>query len=369
MPPRWWRQPIPSADPGVASFAAWLRVKRALYVPWLISCAVGSLLVPITMHVVDARFAAGGGWDPYAPHALLGAPWWLVAWLFALLYIGAMALLAVAFEALVYFLRLDRGDHAWSSMTWSLRGWGVGLAWSVLPLALVMLVLRAALVDDWWVFLPFAGFFPIALILVLPLFVLTGGYVSARRPAIAPRPQFPGGGTLLLWLGAHFGPALLAMAVMQLAPPSNSILSALFVTVLVLARLFLPLIAQLRWLNPRDAGLDQVARAALRPRVFLPWVVQSLRWQALLALAFLAAYPAWWFLTSVFPQLQDQLLEGDGGLMPLIRLSRFATAWWWAVALCVAAAFQFVLVWFTLAGKARMLFELGEVRQAVPEVS
>lgn len=352
------------------SFDAWLRAKRGLYLPWLAACALVSLLVLLAMHWVDAHFPAIGGWDPLRPHAWPDPPWWLVAWLSALLYVGIAALLAMAFEAILYFLRLDRGDQTWSSMVWSGRGWLAGLAWTMLPLAAIAAISSA--VDrelGWLLLLVWAPYWAYALPLAFPIFVLNRPYVSASRPTPLPRPRLPGWLPLACWLVVSIGMPLLGMVVISWFDSPGWPLFAALAPLAVAIAIYLRLSSQLLWLNYR-AGLTigEALRSARLPAFFLPWIGLELRWHALYTMLLLVVAPAWLFLTSLLPLLEDQLLDGDHGLMPLINASRFVVSWWWAIALAGYSAWGFVLSWFQLGADGRLLHQLGAVPGAHPQI-
>jgi hypothetical protein len=366
---RWWRRPIPSAEGDVASLKQWLHLKRGVYQSWLLACFVGALALPISMQWVHSRVPAITWGDAMREPA--GMPWWLIAWLFPFGYCAALAVLAIAFEALIYFLRLDRGDHAWSSMVWSLRGWRAALAWTVLPLALVTVPLARGEWQLWWA-IAFSymwvsrGLVP----LLLPFFVLKPDYLRATKPRLSSRPAWPGWLPTLVLLGPALLPMWAELATnttfpdVQLPDPPRLPL-IMMVPVMIVTGFFLSVVGRLLWLNAHGgASLGECARAALRPRIFLPCIVLWIRWLACVALAMLVGFPAWLFLAVIFPQFDGRLpVTLDPGLLLLVHASRFVWAYWWLFATCGVAALQLVLTWSDEVGTGRLLLELGKVRE------
>jgi hypothetical protein len=340
-----------------------------VYQPWLLACFVGALALPFAMQWVHSRIPDIAWEEAMREHT--GMPWWPIAWLFPFGYCAALALVAIAFEALIYFLRLDRGDHAWSSVVWSFRGWPAALAWTVLPLALLTAPLARGEWETWWAIAFAYIWVPLYLVpLLLPFFVLKPDYLRATKPRLSFRPAWPG------WLPALvlLGPALLSMwgalvtnttflDVYVPEPPRWLLIAAL--PVAVVAAFFLPMVGRLLWLNARvGTSFRECARAALRPRVFLPRIVLWIRWFACVALVMLVGFPAWLFVAVIFPQLDGRLpVPSDPGLLLLVNASRFVWCYWWLFALGGAAAFQLLLTWSEEVGCGRLLLELGEVRE------
>jgi hypothetical protein len=324
-----------------------------------------ALLVPLAMQVVQAHFPAGTGWDATPLFLELrvraGLSWQLAAWLFPLAFGAAAAIAFLAFECLLFALRFDRGDRAWTSMQWSLGGWRPVLAWLVAPCLFVAL---ASFLYD-----PLAPVvFYLALVapylvpIFVPFFVTKVDYVSAGRPALASRPRWPGLVPCLLMLLVPVGAPLLAIALAYSQVPERY--SAVYVPIALLLGIFLPLIAAIVWLRPGERA-GAAARRALQPRVFLPSVVLIVRLELLQPMLLLVGVPLALFAGFVMPQLEAQLVRmGALGLEPYIHASRFTLSYWWAISMGWAALVQLCLGWFVIAGRGRLLFELGQVGRA-----
>jgi len=335
-------------------------------VPWLAICFLVALLVPIAMQLVDAHFPAGKGWEATSEFSRLqaraGLPWWLAAWLFPLAYFAAMAALASTFELLLFGLRLDRGDHAWSAMRWTLRGWRAPILWVLVPIVVLELAIFAIDPDISMGVLVFVPWFVYLVHMLLPFFLLKVEYLGSEEPALVSQPRWPGMLPVFLWLVVPVLVPLLSMLIPWSDMPWPT--QWLATIVIVLALLFVPLIAQLAWLNP-GADLKASARRAFQPRVLLPWLVQAWRWYAWLPIVFLAFLPVGLLFTHALPTLEAQFLElGALGLMPMIKASRFVQAWWWMNSMVVIAVFQLCIGWYGIAGGGRLLVELGEARDS-----
>ena len=349
------------------SLGEWLRTKRRLYLPWLFAIFLSALLVPVVIQLADANFPAGVEWEATAWFTRLreraAIPWALAAWSFPMAYTAAVAAIFLGAEILVFALRLDRRDAASSSMGWALRGWRAALAWTVAPPLIV--VLLAFLVDElFWIAIMFAAFAPFVIVIILPFFVTRTEYLRAERPALRSRPRWPGAIPVLLWLLAPLALPLLALPAESLPWPGRMLL---FLLVLPIA-VFLPLVAQLRWLDPA-AGTVDTMRLALQPRVFLPVFLQALRWHGWLLMLLLLALPTALALIGIAPQLEPQLAQLDPvHLEPMLRriieASRFAAAYWWALTLVAMFVLQPCLAWLGVVSVGRLLLELGEVREA-----
>ena len=368
MPPRSWRRPIPSARGDVLSLKEWLGAKRRFYAWWLLACLLSALVVPIAMHWIRIRLPEIEWAD--STMLTLGMPWWLAAWFYPIAYTAAVALLLVALEGLVYFLRVDRGDHAWSSIGWTMRGWRTAAAWTLLPLVFVALAAAVRVGEGWWVMIVYAdGLGLYALPLVLPFFAFKPGYVGAARPVLWSPPAWPGWMPVLLLLGfpiLSLVVTLLLMSKKESFPEAPSWLGVVGFCALVTLVFFLSLAGSIAWLNAaRKPKLLECIRAAIRPRVFAPCIVQAMRWHFFAVLLLLVAFPVWWFLVEVLPGLEGQLaccLAPD--LQFFVDASRSAVAWWWALSLVGYASFQYLLSWFGEVGGARLLQELGQVGDA-----
>jgi hypothetical protein len=270
-----------------------------------------------------------------------------------------------AFELLVYLLRIDRQDQAWSSMVWALRGWRAALAWIALPLLGCLAVGVAS--GEWAMVVVMAGFIAQAcamiLVVLLPFFVLAPAYLAADRPAVAARLRWPGWRPATLLLLLPVGTMLLAFAASMFG---NWLVQAA-VAVLYLLLIFCLLVAKLYWLN--GAPLADAVASARRPRVFLPWLLLALRWEAWLPLLASVLLPAYAFLIIVAPMLEAQMVDCPDacGLLPLVHASRAMVAWWLADTVSLIGIFVFLTTWFRAAGDGRLLLQLGQVRGTPPQ--
>jgi hypothetical protein len=354
----------------VGSLKSWLRAKGGLYSPWLIICFLSALMVPIAMQMIDARLPVDGGWEHTTwfarLHARTGASWWLAAWLSPMGFVAAISFLYLGMESLIFGLRLDPNDHAWSSVRWALGGWRTILAWILAPILLAMLVayLAEPLAQPVaWAAFMLAAFAAPLLSLLLPFFVTKADYLAADRPPLRSRPRWPGARAVLLWLFVFLGLPLLALLPTEKAP--WPVLVLLLVAFVLLA-IVVSIAAQLAWLNC-GLGAGEAIRRALQPRVFLAVFVQGLRWYGWGLLVLLPLLPAAVFLVGIAPLLEDQLAVmgpqevASRGLMRMVHASRFAVSWWWAALGVGSLVLQPCLAWLGVAGAGRLLVELGEV--------
>ena len=355
-----------------AGFSDWMRRKRRAYASLVAASLLISLLLPLSMHWIDHAMGAGAGWQQVAAIASMQTrfhlPWWLLAWLFPFAFAAAVALAIAAFDAVLYVLRLDPGDHAWSSLCWSLRGWLLMLLWLLLAVCAAAMVaalgnaLDAALGRGAIAFAQLPG----CLFLLAVLFVgLNPAWLAAPRPSLRLSPRWPGNAPFALLVVLYVA-ILACIAVREGLPPDWS------PGVLALPAAFFLLIAlQLVWLGAKpapDASLARTARQALQPRVFLPRLVLRLRWHALFVLAILPVVPVALFLIFVLPLLEDQLAAYGcchiAAVMPFVQASRFAIMWWWALLLFALGAFYGLVMpmsWLDTVSSGRLMVELGLV--------
>jgi hypothetical protein len=328
-------------------------------------------LVPLAMHWLDASLGAGAGWAEVEEFAGMRArfhlPWWLLAWLVPLAFTAVVALGLVLFESALYALRLDRGDHAWSSLAWSVRGWRAALAWAPVLGALIAILSMLPETPRPGLAILYDLLRSVAWMLLPGLFLLNATYLSAPRPRVLASPRWPGTLPVALQLAAVLVAALSSAFPLRDWPDRSPWL--LVVPMLVMA--FASLFALLLWLDPRRpkagaAALDAL-RSTFQPRVFLPMLVLLLRCVFIFMALLLPLLPVWLLLGGIVPLLAPQFACCWSGPAPwLVHASRFAVMYWWLLLMLSAGLFWMVAsVWLAMLSSGRLLVELG----AVPTVA
>ncbi|HTL14753.1 MAG TPA: hypothetical protein VL251_06625, partial [Thermomonas sp.] len=125
------------------TFADWLRPKRGFHAVVAALVLLGGLTVPVLLAVLraDTRAVPASTWSRLAPfaqwHDALGLPVFLSPWLMPFAMLASVALILLVFEALAFYLRVDRGDDAWSSLAWLAAAWRGWVPWLLLAAALL----------------------------------------------------------------------------------------------------------------------------------------------------------------------------------------------------------------------------------------
>jgi len=279
-------------------------------------------------------------------------------WLWSVLPLVVLAALAVVFECLVWFLRMDPTDDAWTSLTWAVHAWKPALPWMT-ALGLCFVVAFAA--GDGLLL----GLVPVlVLFVVLPFLALAPDQLGRDRPVVVWLPRWPG------WLA--LGSAVACLVVMPLLDAASEALpdgargSERFVHFALVAALWwLGLVWTVAWMSqwlsyPHRAPSWRRIHAW---RVLAPVVVQQLR--ALVLGSFVAVPILLLAVLLIFyiPQIEF-LAQERGGQLPqpwfaFAWISRWTSTWWWVVVLTVVP-------WFALTIPARLLVQLGFVAPTPP---
>jgi hypothetical protein len=346
----------PGASP---AFAAWLQPRRRFYLWVFAVSALLALALPLATHWLDVA----GTTDWYEASLFswardhLGLQWWMTIWLASIGWVAILAGLVLGFEAMAW--RWDPGDVAWTSMTWTLRGWVPALVWC--PLSL----LAASLDDKLGSLASVPGF---AFAIATTLLVGTAVNLAGRRVPRRWKIRSPGPLNLLLVL--LFLPALLIPDRLGMADdwwtPTRTAFAIAAVVVLWLPTQILGLFFALLWLNRARNGARLEWRRAWTPAVFLPSIASLVRLWAWGPLLLLALFPLGYWLIDVVPTYEDAMVPCGCHGSWLIQASRLSVKWWWLVLLAVGGAYSSLpWGWWQQLAQGRLLVELGLVRSDV----
>jgi hypothetical protein len=364
--------------PPPASFAAFLRAKRGWMAFLFAWTTLGGMVLPLFLASYYDAYLFGtpeerliAAWAPLAAVSrvtglgLLGILQWLPV---AVAMFGL--LVQVAIEAVIWWTRLDRADHAWTSFTWTIRSWPAGLAWTLLGLGLFVVVFhildRAQSSFAPWMLAALAV--PAAWLLMAPFFAGNPANLARDVPSLRWRPRWPGAFAVVIAIGA-----LVAMAAIDYGlgqgldrvPLEGSAKTAIEGAAFLLSAFVgLALLAYVgfSWLNRRGGwlGVDDrriawsrtslaaLAASWLRP---LGWLTAAFPVLALLALQIF-----------IWPQVEETLRKGSGpyGLFPsrwqaLMEAVRFAKDILWLVV-------PWPAIWIASVHPGRLFVQLGFVR-------
>ena len=343
------------------------RAITRLHLATFLVCLAGLALGPAYLQSFHAQIA-GSGLDavlaqlpPVAwVHARTGLEWLPQLWIGAVLAPLSIFALVMLVEASIRRFGLDRGGDAWSSLCWALRTWRGWLSWlALVALAAAVGVGVAWLLPDLWFVL---GFLPPAIVLLATPFMTWNA--DNLRPAISPAlwwPRWPG----FVAVAAFVLERVLSWGIDKGLDSADASFAA---SILVDIALWVPLaivsVFCLRvWLV--RAGLrDGVAhlRAALRPRVLLPVLVQQFRLGAIAVPLLLPVIPFAALMVFVVPQVEDAVRHagGEPGVtwLALIAAARWVSDWWWCLVL--------PLPWFVLVAMGRLQVQLGVLHDETP---
>jgi hypothetical protein len=350
-------------------FAAWMRRKHGAYALLATLLLVGMLLPPLLLALLHASARAPqASWESLQPlaawQAWSGIPGSVLLWLVPCAALLGVASIVLAFEALVFVLRLDPDDDAWSSLGWFARSWRQwGLAAAVLVTVMVFagFLLESIPRDSTGIDLTpavfdLAGF-------ALPWLAWNRRNVRVGPAPVAWRWGWPGGRTLAcVFVG--LGCLWIVDGGLDRLPDTMPLGFGIAVGGFRwAARVALTIAIAVLWLSDGQLPVRSALRHAVRPLVFLPVALQQLRLGLLVVLALLPLLPIVLTLVFVLPQF-EHVLE-----FPLpaawewaVRASRFAIAWWWAAMLAVAAVLLSAYFTLAFAGLGRLLAQLGLAR-------
>lgn len=346
------------------TFTEFLQPKRRLYSAIFFAAAISGLLATIVLHWVFLQTPERG-----FVQGRFGIPWWAATWLAWVVWVMTVPTAMLCFEALLYYSRLDRGDHAWSSLSWSLRTWPLAIVWFVVTCTAKLLLLGPYSfllgVSDIGGFLaPIASELSDCLLYVVLAFV---AWIVRNLDCASPAPlrhwrlRWPDLWPPLLVSATGIASLLLSMTP-ESAMDGSGTLIGFRISLLVLLAFFLSLAVQVGWLNASGLSLRQTIVVALRPRIFLPVVVLAIRWFAVLGLFLLPVIPVWNLLVMCLPQFQF-LLDPSSNIASywLIEASRKATAYWWLWGIVILQPIALTWNWFEAISSGRLLVELGVV--------
>lgn len=348
------------------TFTEFLRPKRRLYRAIFFAVAISGLLATIVLHWVFLQTPERG-----FVQAHFGIPWWAATWLAWVVWVMIVPTAMLCFEALLYYSRLDRKDHAWSSMAWTLRSWPAAIVYSVVANAVILLTLgllhgmtESGVGDS---LVPVLANLPFALsCAVIGLVAWNAANLKGESPPTLRnwRVRWPGWWPPLLQSAMVVAPSLLPVPFWDSA--SDAVRWVGVGTLLLLA-IFLCLVVQLAWLNASELSLRQTIGTAFRPRIFMAMCALGIRWLALACCLILPVLPIWFLLVMGVPGFAPVLEDSDYvRLHWFIEASEWAVAYWWLTAavafMPIAASWQ----WLASVSSGRLLVELG-VTKALAE--
>jgi len=293
---------------------------------------------------------------------------WAIAWALPFAWAGSVAMALAAFERLAY--RFDPGNHAGSSVLWSLRGVLPALLWC--PLALLF---EAVVVVDG----P-AGSLPNLFLQTLQLFLIgTAANLVAARPPRRWRIRWPGWLNFAIWVVPWLSVLVVMIALGEPEPDIESWPPAAWAAVAASFVLgwFVSIALDLLWLNRARNGVLAEFRMSFRARVFMPMALRLVRLFGLVPLLLLPLVPVAVFLVQVVPQFEPGLGNcgccasccGDCTAGWLVFASREAVKWWWLVLLGAVGVYSVLpWSWWQPLSANRLLVELGAVRADVLEL-
>jgi hypothetical protein len=341
---------------------AHLRSKAAVYFALLGIAALGVILFDLFMQrylLLIYRGIDGSVLMHRTPlhqvRVLTG--WGAVAqvWFWSSMVLFALGSLAVAFESLIWRLRMDPLDHAWTSMAWALRAWRPALAWIASFGASILVIVLGdpqTPVGLWLCVAP-----ALVLFAMLPFVALDSHQLVRDRPAALWLPRWPG------WLAlANAIACLVAILLLDAANEAawgNAHGGARFARFAVAMALWwfglvwgAACIAQWLYHARRPPPLRRIHRWD----VLAPLVVQQSR--AFVFALFVAAPIVLLAVLLIYyiPQVEEWAHERGNQLpqpwLAFAQVARWFSAWWWLVVLTVVP-------WFALVMPARLLVQLG----------
>jgi hypothetical protein len=353
-----------TGDP-FSGFRDWWRRKAAAYALLWLWAGLGFALLPLFAQLHLADIFPGASTD----RLLIGPLAWIHAhtglrlraqlWLAALVAWCLVGAIVVALEWLAWRLRVDRDDHAWTSLMWALRSWPAWMLWTT-GVALVACLgwpLRE-LPGLLWLL----AFSPAMLAIVtLPFFAFNAQPLLSDTPPVLWRWCWPGWPSVasvlaytLVTASADKGIDLFGDIV---APGQRWIPLSLGLVFWVIALLW-ALVWQVAWLNRATmAEAPAMRRRALAAPVVSAAVVQDLRYWllgALFAVPILAvAVATIFFIPQMVESLQYRGAELPAAWKAMYSTSRFVSKWWWFAIPPFA--------WFAEVASARLLVQLGTV--------
>jgi hypothetical protein len=361
------------SHPPADSFAAFLRPKRALMVLLFAWTLAGSALLPLFLGSHLDEFLVGRP-DTFLLRIVPGLAelaeargWGLVPVLWALPVVaGLLGLLAqVGMEAVIWWLRLDRADHAWSGLTWMLRSWPSALAWTLAGAAIWYAL--SSLVDAVGVDAPILASLslPVLWLLTAPFFGGNPANVAGTDPPRWWRPRWPG------WLAPVLAVVALAalsglekgVGIANARIPLEGVAATVVWNGLDLLQLFVAVMLYayvgFAWLNRRrrllSAGERRFVWSWATLRVHIAAWLRSFSW-------LFAALPLMYAVVlqvHVLPQVAYVLDErGEVLAAPwslLVPAMRFVTMWWWVAVLPLGT-------WGAAAFYGRLYARLGFVQ-------
>lgn len=341
------------------TFTEFLQPKRRLYGVIFVVAAISGLLATLVLHWAHLQTPARA-----LVHVRTGIPLWGMIWLAYTVWLAAVPMAMFCVEALMYHLRLDRGDRTWSSMIWSLQTWPAAIIWVVAACAVKALsfglidVLAASGISE-----------PLALVFFyLPdgLLGVALGFVAwnannlggnSPPPLRRWRARWPGMWPPLLQSAAV--PVSLALAMSQGNVENISMFWTSF-GALVLAAILLRLLVQVAWLNASALSARETAGTALHPRVLLAMCALAIRWLAFGGCLLLPLLPIWFLLVMGLPEFASIVDVSESvGLRWFVEASEGAVAYWWLFGLATIGMIAIPWAWFEAISSGRLLVELG----------
>jgi hypothetical protein len=270
-------------------------------------------------------------------------------------------------ELLAWALRLDRADHAWSSLAWTARSWRAAAVWFGAG-TLVALALGAAACafvgTEGWIY----GVLLLACwALLVPFLAGNVGNLWPARPSLLWRPGWPGWPAIAVGLAmlvaselADRGLSHAATMLPESLRPSVALANHVLLT---FAKMLAAAYVAFVWLNRGRARLAPAQRRWIfRGEVLRAQLVYYLRATSLvLVLPPLLMVAV--LVVFLVPQVEDAMRAGGGPSAPVFHsavwVARFVAEWWWVV-------LAFPVFWFVVAWPSRMFVQLGFVSPDLP---
>jgi hypothetical protein len=277
-----------------------------------------------------------------------------------LVFIALLIALTII-ESLIWWLRMDPEDRAWSSVFWALRSWKAMLLWTLplwlMPMAMAALTSELIGTGDLWAYL---GVVMVAYLLGLPFLVLNAANYGSSGPKLIWRPAWPGGQAVMygvLFLAVYAAAEFSLNALEEIDGISPMLAAAIDLTILF-AALRPTAFCLFVWLN--RSILSPAGRGRNGPfsyRTLAALLLLQLRGEMLAFLVVgVPVVSASVLLIFVVPQLEEVLRSSGEVFSPIVLGAIRLARWFGGYGELLAIVFG---SWLVMASQARLFNLLG----------